>query len=450
MNKIKSGFSRLCITPPLETPISGYYEARYTKGILDDLYVSAVAFDDGNKKAVVLAVDTIMFSQIQCDGYRKIIADFCDIPMESIFINCSHTHTGPMIGEDFASDLCGNPLYDEFIGIQMRDAAKLAIEDICESKFYVAQGEAKNISFIRRFRMEDGSVQTNPGVGNPNIDHALGKPNETVKLLKIERKDADDIFIVNFGVHPDTIGGEYISADYPGFVCSTIEDAVEDTKCMFLLAPQGDVNHINPNPKKGDSNGLHDTFDGCPRGYEHAKHMGRVIAGAVLQICGKATEIEADDIKYSVKTVVCPSNQENDKLDEARKIVEIHESGRDDELPYKAMELTTVVAEATRIVELENGPDSYSFTLSAIKIGDMVFAGIPGEPFTEIANRIYTESPFDTTILCCLTNGGDSYFPTSSAYEEGGYEARTSRLKKGADDIIVNGTTQLLNEIKNI
>lgn len=450
MSKIKTGFGRLCITPPLGTPISGYYEERYTKGVLDDLYVSAVAFDDGTAKTVVLAVDTLMFSAVQCDAYRKIIADFCELPMDAIFINCSHTHTGPMVGGDFASDIQGSKLYDEFLGIQMRDAAKLALEDVCDSTFYSAEGEAKKISFVRRFRMKDGSVQTNPGVGNPNIDHALGEPNETVKLLKIERDEAEDIYIVNFGVHPDVIGDEYISADYPGFVCTTIEDAIPNSKCMFLLAPQGDVNHINPNPTKGDSNGLHDTFDGCPRGYEHSMHMGRVIAGSVLQICDKAVEIEADEIKFSSKTIVCPSNQANDRLEEAKEIVKIHDEGRDEELPYKAMELTTVVAEATRIVNLENGPDSYSFTLSAIKIGDMAFAGIPGEPFTEIANRIYADSPFDTTILCCLTNGGDSYFPTSQAYEEGGYEARSSYLKKGADNIVVDGTLELLKEVKTM
>lgn len=450
MSKIKTGFARLCVTPPLGTPISGYYEERYTKGVLDDLYVTAVAFDDGENKAVVLAVDTLYFSTAQCDAYRKVISDYCEIPVEAIFINCSHTHTGPLVGEDFASGIKGSELYDAFLGIQMRDAAKMALDDVCDSNFYSAEGTAKKISFVRRFRMKDGSVQTNPGVGNPNIDHALGEPNETVKLIKIERDDAEDIFIVNFGVHPDVIGDEYISADYPGFVCSTIEDAIPDTKCVFLLAPQGDVNHINPNPTKGDSNGLHDTFDGCPRGYEHAIHMGRVIAGSVLQICDKAEEFEADKIEFSCKTVTCPSNQENNRLEEARKIVEIHENGRDEELPYKAMELTTVVAEATRIVELENGPDSYSFTLSAIKIGDLAFAGIPGEPFTEIANRIYAGSPFETTVLCCLTNGGDSYFPTSQAYEEGGYEARSSRLKKGADNIIVEGTVELLKEIKAV
>lgn len=29
--------------------------------------------------------------------------------MEAVFVNCSHTHTGPMLGKDLASDLCGNP-----------------------------------------------------------------------------------------------------------------------------------------------------------------------------------------------------------------------------------------------------------------------------------------------------------------------------------------------------
>jgi len=53
--------------------------------------------------------------------------------MEAVFVNCSHTHTGPILGKDLASDLCGNPIYEEFLGLQMRDAAKLALEDVCES-----------------------------------------------------------------------------------------------------------------------------------------------------------------------------------------------------------------------------------------------------------------------------------------------------------------------------
>lgn len=445
---MKTGFSRLCITPPLGVPIAGYYEYRETKGVLDDLYVTAVAFDDGKKKAVVIAADVIYFSFADGEKYRRLIADYCGIPIESVFVNCSHTHTGPIIGKDHISGCDSFALYDDYVGIQMRDAAAYALNNMSESKFHTATSKAEKISFIRRYRMKDGSVQTNPGVHNPNIDHALGTPNETVKLIKIERECGEDIFIVNFGTHPDTIGGEFVSADYPGFVRSTIEAAVPHTKCMFLLAPQGDVNHINPFPTKGESAGTEITFDGVPRGYAHAKHMGRVIAGAVLQICGKAEPIQADAVAFATQDITIPSNQDNSKLDEAKRIMELHESGRDAKLPYKAMELTTVVAEAKRIVTLEHGPAAYTFTLAAIRIGDIAVAGIPGEPFTELANRIYAGSPFETTVLCCLTNGGSSYFPASSAYDEGGYEARSSRLKKGGDDIVVNGMLKLLETLK--
>ena len=112
------------------------------------------------------------------------------------------------------------------------------------------------------------------------------------------------------------------------------------------------------------------------------------------------------------------------------------------------MELTTVVAEAMRICELEHGPDGFEFTLSALRLGDFVLAGLPGECFTEIGRRIESGFEGKQIMVCCLTNGGDSYFPTSSAYDEGGYEARTSRLKKGGDDIIVKGMLELLENVK--
>ena len=77
----------------------------------------------------------------------------------------------------------------------------------------------------------------------------------------------------------------------------------------------------------------------------------------------------------------------------------------------------------------------------------MVFAGIGGEAFTEIGNRICANSPFETTILCCPTNSAGGYVPTTKSYAEGGYEARGSALKAGGDDIMVNEMTELLKEL---
>lgn len=442
------GYAKKCINPPYGAPISGYYEERLTKGILDDLYARAIAFDDGKNKALVIALDLIDLAQKYFDAIKAAICDAVEIDKDAIFINCSHTHTGPIVGKDFASDRHSTEAYDEFLVNSVRDAAVYAFDDLAESVLSTAKSEAKNISFVRRYRMKDGSVATNPGVNNPEIDHALGTPNETVKLVKIERKDADDIFIVNFGTHSDSVGGEYISADYIGYVCNILEAAVPNTKCVFLQGAQGDVNHVNVSPTKGESAISKIDFDGVPRSIKHAEHMGRIIAGAVLSICSITEEVKADSISFASKGVDLPSHQENDRLDEAKKIHDLYEAGRTDELPFKEMALTTVVAEARRIIKLQNGPESFPFYLSAVKVGDLVFAGIGGEPFTEIGNRICEASPFKETVLCCLTNTTGGYIPTKQAYSEGGYEAKSSSLKPGGDDIMVEAMTALLNSLK--
>ncbi len=442
---MKTGFSKICINPPYGAPVSGYYEERRVKGIADSLYARAVAFDDGEKKAVIITVDVCYLAQKYFDAIKDAICGSSDLERNAIFINCSHTHTGPVIGKDFASELRSSDAYDEFLITSIRDAAVYAISDLKETEIETASAEAKGISFIRRYRMRDGSVATNPGVGNPDIDHALGAPNETVKLVKLVRVGGDDIFIVNFGTHPDSVGGEFISADFPGYVCSTLESALPGTKCIFLQGFQGDVNHVNPTPTEGERAISVIDFDSVPRSLEHARHMGRIIAGAVLSVCSITEKINTDKISYGFSRVDLPSHQENDRLDEARRIWSLHESGRDDELPYKEMELTTVVAEAKRIVNLENGPESFPFWLSAVKIGELVFAGIGGEPFTEIGNRIVAASPFKETVLCALTNTDGGYIPTTQAYSEGGYEARSSSLAPGGDDIIVEGMTKLLD-----
>ncbi len=59
------------------------------------------------------------------------------------------------------------------------------------------------------------------------------------------------------------------------------------------------------------------------------------------------------------------------------------------------------------------------------------------------------ESPDWAAVLpCCLTNGGEGYFPMLDAYEEGGYEARSSRFGAGTAEKIVGEGLALLRELK--
>ena len=452
MSNLKVGFARLDITPPTGIPIAGYYEKRYAKGYLDRLEVQAVAIENDDKRAIILNLDLIHIPNDFCAQQREMISQLCNVPYDAVFVTSTHTHTGPrlVVLEDETEE--ANKLveiYKQNLGLIMCDAAKYAFDDLKDAEFFVAEGEAKNISFVRRYRMKDGGVQTNPGVDNPDIDHVLDQASEVLKLIQIKRCGGDDIYLVNFGVHPDTIGGELISADFPRFVRETLEGALDGIKCVFINAAQGDVNHINPLPTANDRVGLcYDSFDGVPRGYDHAKHMGRVIAGGVLAICTKTVKVDADIISFGTKDVKIPTNMENDKLEEAMYITDMVAQGRQDELPYKKMELTTAKARAARILRLKDGPEFYEMKFTCLRLGDIAFVGLPGEPFTGLGRQIIAASPFDTTVVCCLTNGGGYYYPTTAAYDEGGYEAGSSPLKKGVAEIITNSFVEILNGLK--
>lgn len=444
---MKCGYAKKTINPPLGTPIVGYYRERLTKGIIDDLCVRAAAFDDGSSRSVVIAIDLCLLNAATCTQIRQSISDYCGLPMDAIFLSCNHTHTGPLTTPDFASDKQPDPEYMAFLRWTIRDAAAEALKDLKPAAFYSAVTSAKDISFVRRYRMKDGSVRTNPAPLDPNIDHPLAEPNETLRLLKICREGGDDLFIVNFGVHADTVGGEYISADYSGYLCSTIEGAIPNTQCMFLLAPQGDVNHLNPfraaygkviSPKAEQD---------YREAAAHARYMGRVLAGNILAVCDRAERIQDSDIRFGSLEVEVPSHQENDRLEEAIRINDLYESGREDELNAIGMHKTAIIAEARRIIRLQNGPESFSFRLFAMRIGDFVFAGLPGEPFTHIHNGILAGSPFQNIMVCCLVNASSGYFPSTQAYTEGGYEVLTSSFAPGTAEIIIDGMTRLLKTL---
>ena len=445
---MKCGFSKKIITPPLGTPLVGYYSERLAKGVIDDLYVRAAAFSDEANKAVVLEADLCLINYMVCDDFRKTISDSCQIPIESIWISANHTHTGPLTGKDFASDKVADPKYIDFLRSAFLDAATEAFTDLKPAEFYAAETQVKGISFIRRFRLKDGTVRTNPGALNPEIDHPLGTPNESLKLLKILRQGGDDLFIFNFGTHSDTVGGDYISADFSGYACDTIERAIPGTQAIFLLAPQGDVNHFDvtkPNCGKVISD---KQDDDVKERAAHARYMGRVLAGAILQICDRAKKINANSITWAKKELTIPSHQENHRLDEALRINDLYTSGKEDEIGAKGMHLTELIADARRIIRLKDGPEAYHYNIYALRLGDFVLAGLPGEPFTDIHNRILDATPFENTMVCCQINASTGYFPTTKAFREGGYEAKTSPYAPGVDNILVDGMIEILNTLK--
>jgi len=429
MNTLQAGFSRVNITPMLGIGMAGYQIRRNADGVLDELEINCLAVACCDTKAVLIAVDHCGIVKSVLNPMRQHICDVTGLPWEAVYIHATHTHTAPFLNPNPTDPL--EIEYAQTVTRKLADAAKMALDDLAPAKMGYGIGHAPNIAFVRRFRMKDGSIRTNPGVDNPDIVAPIGDVDERVNVLRFDREDGQSFALVNFGNHPDVVGGCKISADWPGFTRKTVEKVLDNTKCIFFNGAQGDVNHVNVHPTGGYLNDMFMDFDDVARGYKHAEYLGRVVTAGVLQTWDKVKYVDVDSIRCTQKILEVPSNMPtpDDDMAEAHRIQQIHAEGRDEELPWVGMMRTTVVAKACRLVRLEKGPALFQMPLSGIAIGPVAMVGIPGEPFTGVGRGLKEAPDWAMVLPTCNTNAKEGYFPMLECYEEGGYEAGSSNYK---------------------
>lgn len=452
MNIFQTGYASVNINPSLGIAVCGYYVPRFAKGFLDDLEVSALVLSLGEKKIALIAVDSCELYESNIKKMTEGIEKETGIPKDNIFISASHTHTGPCPAPSTVFEADPDPIlkYADFLAERVVDSVKLALMDLRPTKMgYIVGYAPERVAYIRRYKMKDGTTQTCPPINDPNIDYPLGELDQRVNVLRFDREGSDTVVLVNYGLHADTINGEMISADWPSWMRRTLDKALDGVKCMFFNGAEGDVGSTNVHPSGGDMNDTEISFDNEMKSPGMARFVGRAIAGTVLQVYDKVNYVDVNEIDIIKKAVALPANIPSpEDLPLAKKYKEYHEMGRDDLIPYSAMELTTVVAEALRMCEFENSPETIDITLTGVKIGGVALIGIPGEPFTEIGVQIKDNDDMDLILPVCLTNGCEGYFPTESAFAEGGYEARTSHYKAGTADAIVRAAREMIAELK--
>jgi len=226
------------------------------------------------------------------------------------------------------------------------------------------------------------------------------------------------------------------------------EQSLEQVQCIFFNGAQGDVNHVNVHPRGGYLNDMFIDFDDVARGYEHARYMGRVVTGGVLQAYDKVKYVDVEHIRCKRQYIRIPSNMpKQEELEEAYRINQLHIEGKDEELPYTGMMLTTKVAAAARMIRLEHGPQYFDMELTGIAIGDVVLLGIPGEPFTGVGRALKAVEGCDLILPTCNTNGKQGYFPMQEAYDEGGYESGSSNFRAGVAELIIDEGKKLIEDI---
>ena len=405
--EFRAGFARVDATPPLGLPLVGYFTTRIADGVLDPLYIDCVAVSDGTNSALIYCVDDLQLSNAFLAKAVPEIIKATGVPRERIYVHSTHIHTGPASwpwGSFSEEEKRLVKLHADARIAKMAEVGRLALADLAPARIGIAKTDCRNVSFIRRYRMKDGSVRTNPGITNHAVKEPLGTPDETLQLVRFRRTGAPDIAIVNFGVHPDTIGGTKYSADWPGVVRCTFEAAVGDgVKCLFLNGAQGDVNHNCHFPPPGYA-ALYAERKTRPKAF--ALHMGRAVAGAALAVWDVCEEIPSGPVRGIVAKYPMPVNRPT--ADEI-KWVEMFDAGRTNEIPLGSMEIKTLTS----------------------------------------GRAVKAQSPFRMTVFTCLTNGSEGYIASTKAHAEGGYEALSSRFAAPTGDRLVKAQLDQLTALKN-
>lgn len=434
---MKAGISKLNITPKLGAVLNGYYRERYADHVIEPLYVTSLAFSDGERTALAISLDISEILQKDTNDIRARVAAHTGLPFEAVFVACIHTHTAPVISE-IIGFFKRDPEYYEFFCDRICESAAAAIADMKEASPSIARGKAEGVSFIRRFRKKDGTAVMHPPLSMMDeIIGPIGTPDETIQLVKLQRPGASDIAIVNFGTHPDVLGGTGICPDWPCYLRDTLEAALateadgQGVKVIFFNGAQGDVAHI-------------DRMNRIIRsGVEQSRHMGRKLAGAVLGIYTFTEPVSGEKVFFKQNMAhVAVAKGTPEQVEIAREIHRKYVAEEDvSGYPFD-------IVMARKYLRLEHRTPIIELNVVCVGFGDVAFVGLPGEPFVQTGRDIKEASPFLMTIPCCNANGSEGYFPTDDAMHEKGYEATSTLFKPGVAPELVSTSLRTLGEIK--
>ena len=418
---MKTGIGKIDITPPLGIEMVGYYYTRNAEGIHDKLYARSIVFDDGKTKAAIISCDLCWFPKQTILSIEDKINKLNILPFKNVIISATHTHTGPVI----------TPEYESFLIEQTVKSVKEAYENSFEAKLSCGSAHVEGVAFNRRYFMKDGTVVTNPGKCNPDIVESAGPSPTEVPFIRIDKNNSKESYIlVNVSLHPDTIAGNLISADYPYYIEKEIKANIPDVKEIICTnGTSGNINHWdvkNPDPQ---------------RGFHEAERIGSTIGAGVVSEFAKTLPVSQPLIKTDREKARLPyvkvSEEEITKAEAVLK--KTYPDGVD---------FTMEVVEANKVLKASKITNDFNeIEIVAISIGDIAFIGMPTELFIELGLEIKDLSPFRNTVTIGLAYALAGYIPTEKAYKEGGYEVASNLYKPEVSKIILEATSKLLNGI---
>lgn len=410
MEKLQLGVGRAVITPEVGCKLMGYRTDFYSESVHDDLTATAFWFRQGETDALMVNLTVCNLATFIRDRIAAEAEKQFGISSGAMTFSCTHTHSGPFTASAVKGpDDWGlmDASYIErilFPGIlKAIAAAKDALRPVTVG---VAKGESR-IGVNRRQITPENKVVLGQ---NP-----WGSFDPTMTVLSFKDKNGETYAnMVHYGCH-NTAAGRHpaISRDWAGILVDRMELLTGGMTAFF----NGTAGDTGPRLTNGGTTGKGD--------YQYVYEQGNAAARDAMRIWKTISTYRNEPLKTADCTIHLPL-QPRESLEEVKRQLEIVPEGGSATRRAHARHYEDLMASyQTDYVE----KTAYTFPSRIIRIGEVVFYGLPFEPFSGLALRIrdYTDVPHP---LCLgYTDGSEGYFPTADQIPVGGYEVNMLRFK---------------------
>jgi len=409
---LTASVSTIDITPPLEMKYTlGGYGERMNKpaeAIHDHILAKALIIKQGDKKFAIVTLDLLGLPSNVKPELIKRISGF-GWTTGNIMLLPSHSH-GSLEMEALNNK---NTLNIPQLGIYQPELLAFLIDKL-EKLMKEADKNYQTVKIGTKTRIIEGLNR------NRRKDPVIDKDLIVTRIDLANNKPL--AVMVNWTAHPTFIGGEdmQVSAEWPGYLQAELQNAIgNNVTAMYYNGAEGDMSAVLDDPVKDH--------------YQKIQVYGKKIATIAFDLFKEIKPEKEYRFEYTSRTIGLPEHQAHPSF---------MKTGGEE---YGMTENTV------KIVMDMLCPQSVE--IGAVRIGDLLIAGVPGEMTAILGQKI--KQSLKTGELINIAIGGlanewISYILDSEQYLHGeGYESSMSffgpDLGKILSDQIISNAGPLMH-----
>lgn len=401
-----AGVGRVNITPESPMWLSGYGgRNRPAEGKETELWAKALVVQDGaGERIVLVTLDLVGIDAGISERVCRSLAEKHDLPRAAIALSTTHTHSGPVVGENlramYTLDQQQWVLIEQYtrqLETRIVEAVDQAIASLAPAE--LAWGVGRATFAVNRRNNPEGQV---PELRQAN--RLRGPVDHDVPTLVVSAASDHPLAIVcGYACHATVLSGYQWSGDWPGYAQIEIEARYPGTQAMVWAGCGADQ---NPLPR---------------RDVQLAKDYGRQIADAVAAVLQRPLQSITGSLAAAYAEIPLPFADlptRDDLLARAQS-----------ENEYEANRARHLLDQLDRDGQLAS---TYPYPVQTWRIGDgPTFVLLGGEVVVDYAVRLKMELDAGRTWVAAYANDVMAYIPSLRVLREGGYEGGGAMLYYG-------------------